>query len=74
MRLTYSQTWEMKEKEKERIYGFQKITTKFFLECVRESSKQIQETIVELKHSSDGNFQHLFIATLVSKIKLTLIM
>ena len=46
MCLTYSQAWQMKEKEKNEFTVFQKITTNFCLGCVRVSSKQIREPLL----------------------------
>ena len=56
----------MKKKAKERIYGLQK---KYYKLLPWMCEKVIQTnlgTIVELKNSSDGNYQHLFIAHSIS--------
>ena len=62
LRLTYNQAWNLKEKAKERIYEI----LKYYYKLLSLMCKRIVQTnpgsVVKLTHSSDGNFQQLFIA------------
>nr|CAN70985.1 hypothetical protein VITISV_040673 [Vitis vinifera] len=66
MQLTYLQAWQMKEKEKERIYGQPKCYYKLFPWMCDKMVTTHPGTVVELRHSSDGNFEQLIVAHAVS--------
>ena len=56
----------MKEKAKEQIYDLPKNYNKLLSWMCERVIQTNPGTIVELKHSSDGNFQQLFIAHSIS--------
>ena len=66
LRLTYNQAWHLKEKANKRIYGI----PKYYFKLLSWMCKRIVQTnpgfVVDLTHSSDGNFQQLFIAQAIS--------
>ena len=68
MRLTYVQAWHIKEKAKEIINGQPKNFYKLLSWMCERIKKCNPESVIELTHSSDSNFQQLFIAHEVSII------
>ena len=62
----YNQAWHLKEKAKERIYGIPKYYYKLLLWMCERIFQTNRGSMVELTHSSDGDFQKLFIAHTIS--------
>ena len=63
MRLSYCQAWKIKEKAKERIYGFPR---NFLLWMCYRVVQMNPGLIVDLTYSSNDHFEQLFIAHEVS--------
>ena len=66
MQLTYLQAWNIKEKANERIYGEPKYYYKLLPWMCEKMVATNRESVVELRHSSDGHFEQLFVAYSVS--------
>ncbi|XP_059591763.1 uncharacterized protein LOC100245246 isoform X1 [Vitis vinifera] len=66
MQLTYLQAWNIKEKANERIYGEPKNYYKLLPWMCEKMVATNPGSIVELRHSSDGHFEQLFVAHSIS--------
>ncbi|XP_059596437.1 uncharacterized protein LOC104878009 [Vitis vinifera] len=66
MQLTYFQAWNIKEKANECIYGEPKYYYKLLSWMCEKMVATNLGSIVELRHSSDGHFEQLFVAHSVS--------
>ncbi|RVW99511.1 hypothetical protein CK203_021374 [Vitis vinifera] len=66
MQLTYLQAWNIKEKANERIYGEPKYYYKLLPWMCERMVATNPGSIIEVRHSSDGHFEQLFVAHSVS--------
>ena len=66
VRLSYCQAWKIKEKAKERIYGFPRNYYKLLPWICDQVVQMNPGSVVDLTYSSDDYFEQLFIAHEVS--------